>query len=145
MAKVRDILTRKGSAVRMISAGTSVLEATRLMNEERLGSLVVTEDERIVGIFTERDVLQRVVAEQRAAETTTVSEVMTREVLCCSPGTPIEDASRIMKDHRVRHLPVCTDDGTLLGLISIGDLNAYHSSDNEAEISFLHEYLYGQV
>lgn len=124
---------------------TIVLEATQRMNKERLGSLVVTEGEHIIGMLTERDVLRRVVAEQRLPADTLVSEVMTREVLCCAPGTPVEDASRVMKDHRVRHLPVCTDDGTLLGLISIGDLNAYHASDNEAEIGFLHDYLYGRV
>src|SRR5687768_9989535 len=145
MAKVRDILTRKRPAVHMVSADTTVLEATQRMNEERLGSLVVTEGEQIAGMFTQRDVLRRVVAEQRQPAQTIVAEVMTREVLCCEPGAPMDDASRLMKDHRVRHLPVCTEDGTLLGIVSIGDLNAYHASDNEAEISFLHDYLYGRV
>jgi CBS domain-containing protein len=145
MAKVRDILTRKGSAVQMVAADTTVLDATQRMNDERLGSLVVTDGDRIVGMFTERDVLRRVVAEQRSPAETLVSEVMTRDVLCCTPGMAIEDASRIMKDHRVRHLPVCTDDGALLGMISIGDLNAYHASDSEATISFLNDYLYSGV
>jgi CBS-domain-containing membrane protein len=71
--------------------------------------------------------------------------VMTRDVVCCPPEADIDEASRIMRDRRVRHLPVCDGDGSLLGVISIGDLNAYHASTQEAQIHFLNEYVYGRA
>lgn len=145
MATVQDILARKGTQVHTFPATATVLDATLCMNEHRIGGLVITQESRIVGMFTERDVLRRVVAELRPPASTRVADVMTTDVICCTPETPLDEASRIMKDHRIRHLPVCGSDGRLLGLISIGDLNAYHSSDQEAYIHFLNEYLYSHV
>jgi CBS domain-containing protein len=142
MATVQDILARKGNAVVTIPASTSVLDATHCMNQNKVGCLVVTQDSRIVGILSERDILIRVVAEQQPPARIPVEEVMTRDVLCCEPFTPIDEASRIMKDRRVRHLPVCNADGGLLGIISIGDLNAFHASDTETHLRYLTDYLY---
>jgi CBS domain-containing protein len=118
------------------------------MNEHKIGALMVTHDDnegQIAGIFTERDVLRRVVADGHSPAEVHVAQVMTQEVMCCSPNTDIDEASRIMRDCRVRHLPVCDGDGQILGLISIGDLNAYHASDTEATIQFLNEYIHGRV
>lgn len=151
MATVRDILTHKGTQVKTVPAGTSVLDATRQMNDFKIGAMVVLGSEhpnmtaRMVGVFTERDVLRRVVAEGRAPETTTVAEVMTTEVVICAPDTAVEEVGRLMKDFRVRHLPVLGPDGTLLGLVSIGDINAYHVRDQEATIQTLEEYIHGRV
>lgn len=145
MPTVLDILASKGSHVATIAPTATVLEATTKMNERKIGALVVQDQERVVGIFTERDVLRRVVAAERAPRDTRVGEVMTRDVVCCSPDTDLEDASRIMRDQRVRHLPVCDGDGGLSGLISIGDLNALHASTQEAQIHFLNDYVYGRA
>ena len=146
MATVSNILAVKGSEVHTIPASATVLEATRLMNQHQIGALVVTDGERIMGMFTERDVLRRVVVDQRAAAEVRVAEVMTKEVICCSPDTPVEVASSIMRDRRVRHLPVRDKkDGHLLGLISISDLNAHHAGDQEWTIQYLQEYIYGRV
>jgi CBS domain-containing protein len=142
---VRDILSIKGSTIHSIHAGASVLEATRKMNQHKIGAMVVTHDEQVVGIFTERDVLRRVVAEQRSPSSLTVGEVMTTEVICCKPDTELDEASAIMKDNRIRHLPVCDEDGRLIGLISIGDLNAAHASTQEQTLHFLNDYIYGRV
>ena len=114
------------------------------MNQHRVGSLVVEEDDHIVGMFTERDILQRVVGEHRDPATTLVAEVMTTEVACCRPETSIEEARGSMKTRRVRHLPVADESGQLQGMISIGDLNAFQSVSQEQTIHLLHEYLYGR-
>jgi CBS domain-containing protein len=145
MTTVRDILRRKGAGVLKVPEHSTVLEATRYMNRQRVGAVVVTDEDRLVGIFTERDVLQRVVAEERPPGYTRVGDVMTSRVICCAPETEIDEASRIMKDHRIRHVPVCDADGRLLGLVSIGDVNAQHASEQEAQIQYLNEYLYASV
>ena len=96
-------------------------------------------------MFTERDVLRRVIGENRDPATTAVGEVMTTEVVCCGPLTDVDEISCIMKDRRIRHLPVCDGDGDVLGMISMGDVNAVHASCQEAHITYLNEYLYGRV
>lgn len=144
MPTIQDILAQKGCQIYSIPPETSVLEATFKMNQYKIGALVVMKDGRVVGMFTERDVLRRVVAEQRSPGEIAVSEVMTTDVVCCTPDDDIEDASGIMKSSRVRHLPVCGEDGRLLGLISIGDLNACYASKQEQTIHFLQDYIYGR-
>ena len=145
MARVRELLERKGSQVVTIGPGASVREAAERMNEHRIGSLVVVEDGRVLGIFTERDVLRRVVAGRRDPEATRVGEVMTAEVVCCSPETAEDEARGVMRDRRIRHLPVADADGRLLGLISIGDLNAQHQAAQEQTVFLLTEYIQGRV
>jgi CBS domain-containing protein len=145
MSSVRDILVKKGSGVLTTGKDSTVLEAAILMNEHKVGALVVLEAGRIAGMFTERDVLRRVVSERRDPATVTVGDVMTKEVICCTPETTIDEARGAMKNRRIRHLPVCDGDGGLKGLVSIGDLNAYENSSQEQTIHLLHEYLYGRV
>ena len=146
MPSVMDIIADKGSHVYSISPVATVLEATHAMNDRKIGALVVKDSSgRVMGIFTERDVLRRVIAEEKSPKSVRVGEVMTRDVVCCPPEADIDEASRIMRDRRVRHLPVCDGDGSLLGVISIGDLNAYHASTQEAQIHFLNEYVYGRA
>src|SRR3954453_14518991 len=121
MVDIRDILAQKGRHMLSISPQVSVHTAAVMMNDHKIGSLMVMEEGRLIGIFTERDILQRVVAEQRDATTTRVEEVMTRDVVCCRLHTSLEEARGVMKNRRVRHMPVMADDGTVVGLISIGD------------------------
>jgi len=115
------------------------------MNEHKIGSLVVLDEERVVGIFTERDVLERVVGEQRDPTSTHVGDVMTTEVVCCTAKTTIDEARGAMKNRRIRHMPLVDEDGHLQGMISIGDLNAYEASNQENTIYMLQEYIYGRV
>jgi CBS domain-containing protein len=145
MTKVQDVLTVKGNHVMTVGPEASVLDAATLMNDHKIGSLVVLDAGHVVGMFTERDVLVRVVAERRDPAATGVADVMTREVVCCTPETPLDEVHLAMKTRRIRHLPVCGEGGTLCGLISIGDLNARHAAEQEQEIYLLHEYLYGRV
>ena len=145
MARVREILERKGTQVWTIGQEATVLQAALLMNERKVGALVVAESGRIVGMFSERDVLWRVVSEQRDPEQTLVGDVMSTEVICCTLETTLEEAGGAMKNRRFRHLPVADDEGRLLGLVSIGDLNAFQQADQEQTIFLMNEYLYGRV
>ena len=146
MARVRDLLSRKGPDVVSVPSTASVLDAARLMNEHRIGSVIVIEESRLTGIFTERDVLRRVLGERRDAARTFVKEVMTADVICCAPETDLEQVSAVMRERRIRHLPVCGPDKSgLAGLISIGDVNAWRANDQQAQIHYLSEYIYGRA
>jgi CBS domain-containing protein len=145
MATVRDLLSIKGTDVAAVSPETTVYEAAVKMNERRIGSVVVQRDGRLCGIFTERDILRRIVAEGRDAAVTCVEEVMTTELVCCRLHTPLEEARGTMKNRRIRHLPVVDDDDKLLGLVSIGDLNAHEAHSQEQTIYLLQEYICGHV
>ncbi|HXG10529.1 MAG TPA: CBS domain-containing protein [Gemmataceae bacterium] len=145
MATVRDLLAVKSPHVHSIGPTASVLEAAQLMNEHRIGSLVVLDGGRLCGIITERDLLQRVVALCRDPGQTQVAEVMTTDVICCTPRMPVEEARNIMKNRRIRHLPVVDEAGELCGLISIGDLNAHETVNQERHIHFLERYIHGEV
>src|ERR1700730_4038065 len=103
MGTVREILANKGSQVLSIGKGASVLDGALLMNEHKVGSLVVIDEGRLVGMFTERDVLRRVVGERRDPADTLVADVMTTDVYCCRPETTIEEARSVMKNRRIRH------------------------------------------
>jgi CBS domain-containing protein len=144
MATVREILLNKDPWVASIGPRASALEAAVSMNRHKVGSLMVMDGETVVGIITERDLLQRVLAEERDAAKTPVEDVMTTEILCCQPETTIEEARVVMKNRRVRHLPVF-DDGGLRGLISIGDLNAYEAHSQEVTIHLMTEYIHGRA
>ena len=145
MATVHDILSVKGSHVHTVSPAGTVLEATVRMNQHKIGAMVVTVGDRVVGMFTERDVLRRVVAEQRDPAAVTVGEVMTSEVISCGLEDDLDDVGLVMQQKRVRHLPVCDRLGRLLGLVSIGDLNAQRVSTQEQTIHYLNDYIYGRV
>jgi CBS domain-containing protein len=113
--------------------------------QHNIGSLVVLDRDQVAGIFTERDVLHRVVAEGRDPARTTVAEALTREVFCCTPDTPLEEVRSAFMTRRLRHLPVVDAERRLIGVISIGDLNAHLVADQEVTIFGLREYLYGRV
>ncbi|HQR06858.1 MAG TPA: CBS domain-containing protein [Gemmatales bacterium] len=145
MSHVREVLRGKGSQVWTIDPKVTVLEAASLMNKHKIGALVVTDNDRVIGMFTERDILKRIVAEQRDPAKTPVVDVMTNEVVCCSPDTKLDEARGAMKNRRIRHLPVVGEDGKLLGLISIGDLNTQVQAENELTIFLLDEYIHGRT
>jgi len=144
MPTAQTILDRKGTEVATIPSTASVLEAARRMNERRIGALIVTSGERVIGIFTERDILRRVVAAERPPESTRVSEVMTTPMACCRRSTPLGECQAIMTQKRIRHLPV-VEGGVLHGIISAGDIMAIQADEQRSTIEYLHEYLYGRA
>jgi CBS domain-containing protein len=145
MSTVLEILATKGNKIVSVGPEATVLNAAIVMNEHRIGSVVVMDQGRIIGMFTERDVLQRIVAQERHPATTRVSDVMSTQVVCCTPETTVQEARNAMKNRRIRRLPVVNGDGQILGLISIGDLNALEAADHERTIYLLQEYVYGRV
>lgn len=144
MPTAQSILDRKGTDVETVEGTATVLEAAKQMNKRRIGAVVVSDGERVVGIFTERDILNRVVAAGRDASTTTVSSVMTSPMACCRRDTKIAECRGMMTAKRIRHLPV-VEDGKLFGIISSGDILANEVVDQQSTIEYLHDYLYGRT
>ena len=141
MPAVIDLLINKGNALRSVPSQMTVLDATKVMNQHLIGAVVVMEDDRIAGIFTERDVLRRVVAVGLDPARTTVSQVMTTPVITCRPELSLEDCATLMTTRRVRHLPV-QQGSELTGLVTIGDLLAHKVSEQQATLEQMTQYLY---
>jgi CBS domain-containing protein len=119
----------------------TALEAARLMNERGIGCVVVLEGRTVVGIFTERDVMRRVVAAERDPAIVTLREVMTTSLVSAAEETSLEECAALMTARRVRHLPVMSQ-GSLAGLITIGDILAWQVGDQAVTIAQLNSYLY---
>lgn len=139
---ISALLERKGSAVHAVSPDVTVFEAVEEMNRHRIGSIVICEHKQPVGIFTERDVLQRVVGGGADPRATRVREVMTSGLITITPDTTIEETMTLFADKHCRHLPV-TAGGELVGLISIGDISRWVADLNRAEAEHLKNYIAG--
>ncbi len=121
MTTVEDILMVKGPDVIVTDPETTVLEAARLMNEDDVGSVIVRKEGEVVGIFTERDLLRRVVAVRKDPATVPLTEVMSSPIRSCRLRDTVEDCARIFSKSRIRHLAVI-EDGALVGLIGLRDI-----------------------
>ncbi len=142
MSTVQDILDRKGQRVVSIDADASVLAAAGVMNANHIGGLVVTRGDRVVGIFTERDVMNRIVAAQRDPATTKVGDVMSSPVAVCTPETTNAECRSVMRNKRIRHLPVVANE-RLVGIVSIGDVLEVAAAEQAETICYLYEYMHG--
>ena len=146
METVSGILCQKQSR-RLLTArpDETVLEATQRMNDHGVGALLIMDEDQLAGILTERDVLRKVVAEERKPSAVLVNEIMTSEVACCMRETLVGEVQDLMRQYRIRHVPVVDEQGEVQGILSIGDINAYFASQQDVTIHYLHEYLYGRV
>ena len=144
MSLIKDVLAKKGSEVATIFPQATVMEAADLMSKQRIGALCVVEGESLAGVFTERDILNRVVSAGLDPGATRVADVMTSDVMTCGPEGDTGDCAAVMSHKHLRHLPV-VDGGKLVGLISAGDLMAMEMSKKQAHIEDLHEYLHGRT
>jgi CBS domain-containing protein len=140
MATAEQLIKLKGKAVASLPPTATVFEAAKLMNERRIGSVLVVEGTTLVGIFTERDVMLRVVAEQRNAATTPLADVMTRKVAYACPETTLDEIRKAMRESRIRHMPVL-EGNRVTGIISIGDLNKAESERHAETIRYLEQYI----
>jgi CBS domain-containing protein len=141
---ISQLLMEKGREVLTIAPAATVFEAVKLMDEKNVGSLVVLNSRgRIAGIFVERDALQRVLLAGKSAKTEPVQAVMTRKVVCALPEMTIDQCLALMTDKRVRHLPVIDKEQKLVGLVSMGDLVKFISSEQIAMIRNLENYIEG--
>jgi CBS domain-containing protein len=142
MDSLELILRDKGGAVHVTNPEASVRSAVEAMCHSHVGALLVMTGDEIVGIFSERDLMTRVVLHGRNPATTRVADVMTREVLCVKPSFSVSDAMSLVTRRRVRHLPV-KDGSRLVGIVSIGDLVRWRIRDFEREIDHLRNYFAG--
>ncbi|MCE7927507.1 MAG: CBS domain-containing protein [Dehalococcoidia bacterium] len=140
---VSAVLADKGRQVYTVARGESVREAVRHMNDNGVGALLVLDGADPVGIFTERDVLRRVVGVGRDPDNTRVADVMTTDLVVIEPSTPVDQAMAIMTHQRCRHLPV-VEEHEVVGLVSIGDLIRWISFNQEVEIQYLVDYIQGR-
>lgn len=145
MPTAKDILALKKSLeVITVAPGACVRDACRVMKERRIGAVLVSEGETLHGIFTERDVVNLVVAGEKDAVLTRVAEVMTRKVIAVQSDRAVEDIEAIMRQERVRHVPV-VDGKTLVGMLSIGDINAYNAAEDHQNVEYLTQYIHGRA
>jgi CBS domain-containing protein len=139
-APITAILDRKGRTVFSVAPTMSVADAVAEMNRHRVGSVLVLDSNQLVGIFTERDVLRRVVGAGVDPRTTRVADVMTANVITISPEATVEETMVLFTEKRCRHLPVL-DQGRLVGTISIGDITRWMSDTHRAEAEHLKNYI----
>jgi len=139
---VREILSAKGSTVHTVDSGVTAKEAVRRMIETNVGSLVVTKEEAILGIFTERDYLRRIVLDDQPTETR-LAEVVTERLIAVDPDRSIDDCMAIMTQERIRHLPVM-DGERLAGIVSIGDLVKHLSKEQASELQYMSDFIAGR-
>ena len=142
MVTVRQLLEGKSRDLWTISPDASVFEALERLAEKDIGALLVTEGEKLVGIFSERDYARKVALKGRTSKETTIGELMTRDVRYVQPEHTVEQCMVLMTDKRIRHLPVLQDQ-KLVGIVSIGDVVKAVISDQADTIQFLQQYLTG--
>jgi CBS domain-containing protein len=143
VGQVSDILASKGRDVLSIDGSATVYDAIAKMVEANVGALLVYDGGRLQGIVTERDYLRRVTLEGRDERTTPVREIMSTEVVYVGPDASIEECMAVMTERRIRHLPVLGDNRAVVGIVSIGDVVKFHSTEQEVQIRFLTEYISG--
>ena len=136
---IQSILDHKGSKVVTIAPDTRVGAAAHRLRLEHIGAIVITSDNRIEGILSERDIVHGLTEHGAAVIDLPVSALMSRNVHTCRPEAEIRDVMRLMTMHRIRHVPVA-ENGALRGIVSIGDVVKSRLEDMELETNVLRDY-----
>jgi len=131
-----DRLIEGPESIHSVGPNTLVTECVRKMTAEKIGALIVMDGERLIGIFTERDALNKVLAAGLAPGSTKVAEVMTKDPYCIQPTTTVGDAMELVTRRRFRHLPVVKN-GKVLAVVSSGDLTHWLVKDQMGEVQEL--------
>ena len=142
MGKVSKILLTKSSSTISIKPDNTVFEALELMVEKNIGALLVMEENKFVGIFTERDYARKVILKGKASKETPIREIMTEHVITVSPDSTIEECMQLMTNKYIRHLPVMESE-KIVGIISIGDVVRYIIDEQKFIIENLEQYITG--
>ncbi len=136
-----DILNAKGTEVIATGPAETVAATARLLNYQRIGAVLVRDaKDNVIGVISERDIIHGIAVNGARALDMEVRELMTREVVSCKPTDTISEVMRVMTTHRFRHLPVM-EDGTLKGMISIGDVVKHRLDESELETRVLRDYV----
>jgi CBS domain-containing protein len=140
--KVKDILHNKGSEIYSTTPDEMVYDAIKKMSEFNVGAFLVLENDKLVGILSERDYRDKVILQGRQSKTTPVKDIMTRQVFCVHSTDDVQLCMKLMTVKKIRHLPVL-DDGELSGVISIGDVVKSVIDRQKVEIDELRSYIGG--
>jgi len=138
----RQLLNEKGHEIYSVLPETMVYDAIKLMTEEKVGALLVIENNKLVGIISERDYTRKVILENRSSHETPVKDIMTSDVLTVTPDQTVEDCMKVMSEHHIRHLPVA-ENGQAIGIISMMDVVKNIISEKEIVIDQLEHYIAG--
>ena len=139
---ISGILAQKGSTVWSIAPAAMVFDAIAMMADKNIGALPVVENDRLIGIISERDYTRKVILKGKSSKETRVEEIMTRDLVTAEPSDTVVDCMRAMTEKRVRHLPVL-EGAKMVGVLSIGDLVKCLISAQAATIDNLEQYLTG--
>jgi CBS domain-containing protein len=139
---ISAILTHKGNDIYAIAPDATVFEAIQMMDAKNVGALLVTREDELLGIISERDYTRKVFLRGKHSRETRVDEIMSRNLTLTAPNEPVENCLRMMTERHIRHLPV-VEDGKLTGVISIGDLVKHVISCQSATIAHLENYIHG--
>ncbi len=134
------ILAAKGSEIVALGSDDRVSDAVAMLAERRIGAVPVIDDGRVVGIFSERDVVYSLAKSGAAALEARIGDVMTAPAMTVDPDTPVMSGLSLMTRRRIRHLPVVRGD-TIIGFVSIGDLVKYRIDRIEAEAAAMRDYI----
>jgi CBS domain-containing protein len=143
MGKVRNILESKGNNIFSVEPSTIVYSAIETMAQKNIGGLLICEDGKLVGIFTERDYARKLILKGKSSKDTTIGELMTKNPFTVTLDSSIEECMELMSNRRIRHLPVL-DNGQLIGVISIGDVVRFIIEEQKSIIAHLESYIAGQ-
>ena len=142
MKTVAQILNAKGHAIWSVQPDDTVLDSLKMMADKGVGALLVMNDEKLVGIVTERDYARKVILEGKSSNRTAVRDIMSDKVLCVSPDRTVDQCMALMTDKRARHLPVL-DQKKVIGVVSIGDLVKALIDEQQILIDQLQQYITG--
>ena len=140
MGKVRNILQSKNESIFTVGPDITVYRAIELMCQKNIGAIIIEDDGRLAGIFTERDYARKVVLKGRSSKDTLVSELMTRDPFTVNSDTSVDDCMALMNDKHIRHLPV-VDKGTIMGVVSVGDIIRFMIDEQRTIIEHLENYI----
>jgi CBS domain-containing protein len=139
---ISEILNSKGNNVWSTSPDSTVFDAIQFMADKNIGALLVIENNKLIGILTERDYTRKVALKGKSSKQTAVREILSGQIIHVTPDHTIEECMRLMTDHRVRHLPVLHNE-KICGVVSIGDLVNWIISAQTSTIQQLQTYISG--
>ncbi|MFQ5599814.1 MAG: CBS domain-containing protein [Candidatus Krumholzibacteriia bacterium] len=142
MKTVNQILDTKGREIWCVAPESSVFDAIQMMADKHVGALLVTQNDKLVGIVSERDYARKVILQGKSSKKTAVQEIMTKRVAYAQPGQTVEDCMALMTQKHIRHLPVLDGD-RLVGMVSIGDLVKTIIAEQQFMIEQLENYITG--
>ena len=142
MKRVKDILADRGSDIWGIEPDASVYDAIHLLAEKEIGALAVMDNDRIVGIISERDYARQIILKDRSSRQTLVKDIMSTDLVTAVPDQDVQQCMELMSESRIRHLPILDGD-KLVGMISIGDLVRTIIAEQQSTIVDLEKYITG--